>query len=197
MAYKYTLTLCCVFLILIFVSHTMAHRVSVYAIKKGNVIEGEGSFGKGRPCKDCDIVVLDSNGQELNRAKTDDMGLFKVTLSPEKAKFATKVIMDGGPGHRAEWVLEGADEVYLHAKDEGSTKADSYQKQQVGVGIEDIEILRTIIREEVQRAIEPIRRELLHYKSEGPGFKEIFGGIGYIVGIAGLWLYFRACKRRD
>jgi len=182
-------------LIFVFVSNTIAHRVGVYAIKKENIIEGEGGFGKGRPCKDCDIVVLDQNGQELTKGKTDDQGFFKITISPENAKVAHKVIMDGGPGHRAEWVLEGGNEVSPDAKEVTESKTDNAQK--IDLSSSNIETLRMVVREEVRRAIEPIQKDLMRTMDSGPGFREIFGGIGYIVGIAALLLYLRGREKKD
>ncbi len=44
----------------------------------------------------------------------------------------------------------------------------------------------------VEKKIAPIRKILLDEKEKGPGLTEIFGGIGYLLGIAGLLAYARS-----
>jgi nickel transport protein len=63
------------------------------------------------------------------------------------------------------------------------------------VSIEDIRIL---VREEIalglSRELGPLHRsiERLQKRQEGPSVTEIIGGIGYIVGLAGIAMYFRS-----
>jgi len=64
----------------------------------------------------------------------------------------------------------------------------------------DVATLQTIVRTAVDAAVEkkiaPLRRMLLDQEEKGPGVREIFGGIGYLVGIAGLLAYARSRKHR-
>jgi len=63
------------------------------------------------------------------------------------------------------------------------------------VSIEDI---RELVREEIaiglSRELGPVHRsiERLQKQKEGPSVTEIIGGIGYIVGLAGIAMYFRS-----
>lgn len=43
--------------------------------------------------------------------------------------------------------------------------------------------------------LSPLRRQLAEMRTEGPGVREIVGGMGWFVGLAGLALYFRSRRR--
>lgn len=43
--------------------------------------------------------------------------------------------------------------------------------------------------------LSPLRRQLAELRTEGPGVREIVGGMGWFVGLAGLALYFRSRRR--
>jgi len=44
----------------------------------------------------------------------------------------------------------------------------------------------------VEEKVAPLRRILLDQQEKGPGMTEIFGGIGYLLGLAGLLAYARS-----
>lgn len=54
--------------------------------------------------------------------------------------------------------------------------------------------LRAVVEQAVETKIAPIRKMLLDEKEKGPGLAEIAGGIGWLVGIAGLLAYVRCHK---
>ena len=54
--------------------------------------------------------------------------------------------------------------------------------------------LRAVVEQAVEVKIAPIRKMLVDEKEKGPGLAEIAGGIGWLVGIAGLLAYVR-CRR--
>ena len=51
--------------------------------------------------------------------------------------------------------------------------------------------LQTIVNAALDVKLGPIRRELAEMRVSRPGFSEIFGGIGWLVGLAGIALYFK------
>ena len=57
-------------------------------------------------------------------------------------------------------------------------------------------IVTSAVDAAVEKKIAPVRRMLLDQAEKGPGMREIFGGIGYLVGIAGLLAYVRCRKDR-
>ncbi len=52
--------------------------------------------------------------------------------------------------------------------------------------------IRAYISEAVESAMAPIRHELAAMGAQGPSITEIIGGIGWIMGIVGIILYFRS-----
>ena len=61
---------------------------------------------------------------------------------------------------------------------------------QNAVGVSSGE-LQNIINTALEAKLGPIRRELAEMRISRPGFSEIFGGIGWLVGLAGIALYFK------
>jgi nickel transport protein len=52
------------------------------------------------------------------------------------------------------------------------------------------------VEETTDSSLKPITKALAETeRDKGPGLREIIAGIGYIVGIMGIILYFRAKKR--
>ena len=51
--------------------------------------------------------------------------------------------------------------------------------------------LQSIVNAALDVKLGPIRRELAEMRVARPGFSEIFGGIGWLVGLAGIALYFK------
>jgi nickel transport protein len=54
--------------------------------------------------------------------------------------------------------------------------------------------LQAVVETAVEKKIAPLRKILLDEKEKGPGLTEIAGGIGYLVGMAGLLAYARSRK---
>ncbi|EHJ46638.1 hypothetical protein DFW101_0621 [Solidesulfovibrio carbinoliphilus subsp. oakridgensis] len=54
--------------------------------------------------------------------------------------------------------------------------------------------LQAVVEAAVEKKIAPIRKMLLDQQEKGPGLTEIAGGIGYLVGLAGLLAYARSRK---
>lgn len=183
--------------LLFFETEVFGHRLNVYAILSGSTVEGEGTFGRGSPCKDCDVVILDSKGKELSKGKTDQEGRFRIALKSEDLEGPLKVILDGGAGHRAEWMIDlqgEAREGPSVQKNKERVEGQAFSDPGKVVGFSESEV-RALIQEELQKALEPIRKELIGLHGSGPGISEIIGGLGYIFGIACLVLYLYGRKR--
>lgn len=57
--------------------------------------------------------------------------------------------------------------------------------------------VRAIVREEMENGLSSIRRHMAQASSQGPGFTEIVGGLGWIVGIVGIALWLRSRRGRE
>ena len=51
--------------------------------------------------------------------------------------------------------------------------------------------MRAIVNAALDAKLGPIRRDLAAQVNAGPGIQEIIGGIGWILGLVGIGLYFK------
>lgn len=70
----------------------------------------------------------------------------------------------------------------------GANSAAAPSPNAVGVSSGE---LQNIVNAALDAKLGPIRRELAEMRVSSPGFSEIFGGIGWLVGLAGIALYFK------
>lgn len=195
------------FIILLVPGSAQAHKALFFVYMEGGELVAEGGFSGGGICKECLVKVFDAaTEQEILRGKTDEQGIWRTPLpeSANEAKYGLKIVLNGGEGHRAEWLLEA--EEYLG----GSTKHDQPQELsqqplapsdvlQPGLGVQSVrideEMLGKVVRQNVEAALDkklaPIRRDLAKALDPGPTLSSVIGGLGWIVGVAGLLAWLR------
>ena len=119
---------------------------------------------------------------EILRGLTDQNFGFK----PE-GKGPLKVVLEASMGHKAEAVLalEGPSESVSE-----TTEGPKGTPAQV-----DLQALKEAVREVVAEEVRPIIRELAR-REAGPSFRDVVGGIGWIVGLMGIWLYLKSRRPR-
>lgn len=181
--YKLKLTISLFFLIFA-ASAVLAHGVNLDADVEGNKIIAEASFSDGSVIKNADLKVYDSHDHLLSTTKTDENGVaeFKIPALQD-----LKLVLTDKMGHQGEYLLEKSE---LPAELKSST-TDSDEETAAGINALSQEKLRIIIREELNKELSPIKDELANLANSGPGITEVIGGIGYIFGLMGLYLYFK------
>lgn len=137
------------------------------------------------------------------------------------------VSVDAGAGHHGEWVMDAAeiysaasltagfDAARLESRDNAGKKtpppspsAASLPGDNLNVAIErgsqaaapaslSADHVRSIVRETVESTLAPIRKQLASQSAREPGWIEIIGGIGWIIGLAGIVLYFMSRRSRQ
>jgi nickel transport protein len=75
------------------------------------------------------------------------------------------------------------------AKPSPSLPADSANTVSV-----DEQLLRRIVDEELEKKLAPLKYMLTESRDNKPGLRDILGGIGYILGLAGLFAWLKAKK---
>jgi len=104
------------------------------------------------------------------------------------------VELEAGAGHRAEWTLDVGPAAN---PGESGTPAlaprDSYQP----VDTRGAEEIRQAVEKALDAKLDPVIRMLLEARDPGPSVTEVVGGIGYIVGLAGLALFLQDRRRRN
>jgi len=185
------------FLILISVKATLAHKVNVFGYREANCIIGEAYFSDGSPCKKCLVEIYDKQGKKIAQTTTDERGKFKVLVN-EKGSVKIKLI--AGEGHLAEYEIEDLKEVaeknQISFQKEISKKVVKSKNSQIQASISKDE-LKNIVREVVAKETEGIKSMLMDLKKDMNKTKihEIISGIGYIFGIWGIIALLKTRKR--
>jgi len=165
-----------------------AHKVYVFAWVEAGKIYTESYFSGNKKVKNGQIEVFDSSGQKLLEGKTDEQGLFSF-LPPGKEDL--RIILNAGMGHRAEYLL-GAEQI---PKSAVRKSEPAKEKGDLDVSTEQI---REVVDQALKERLKPIERRLAAMEKErGPGITEVLGGIGYIIGLMGIVLYFKSRRARS
>lgn len=190
---------------LMVVSQAQAHRANVFAYEDSGTIKVETSFSGGRPAMNAPIEVFDdATGAKLADAVTDAQGLcsFPIPEAARQGRLDMRIALTAGEGHRGEWIIK-ADE-YLGAAGDASPAAAPQAAAPTPASVEttpagaavgvDEAALKRIVAEAVNHELAPLRRSLAAMSEPGPSTRDIFGGIGYILGLFGIAAWTRSRK---
>ena len=106
-------------------SPAWSHRVMVFAEVENGLIRGEATISGGKKVKHGDIKVLAGDEKKLLlTASTGDTGSFTIDMRELGLEGPADLllVLDAGPGHRAEWQISGASYTFT-AADSPKTRA--------------------------------------------------------------------------
>jgi len=184
-----------------------AHNVTVFAWVDGDTIHTQSKFSRGKRVKNAPIFVYDVKDILLLEGKTDENGMFSFKI-PQKT--ALKIVLKASMGHLAVWKLPAEElgeaeskiavqptgkktPLVTHSDSAGIQKnVDAFESTGMSLGRREIE---EIINASLDKKLRPITEMLADVMNHEPGFTEIMGGIGYILGLVGIALYFANRKR--
>jgi nickel transport protein len=193
-----------------------AHKVNVFAYVEGDRVVVEAYFSANVKARDCLVTVLDEKGKKLHEGKTDQNGTYSFKLADLSAlSDGLKIALDVGEGHKAEYTLSASDLPSSSKKDEPAKeqpqkneppKNQSLNSPQTPVTgstqVVDQAALTAALDTVLDKKLEPIVRMLgkqekllLEEKYGGPKLHDIIGGIGWIMGLAGLTAFFLGRKQ--
>ena len=196
-----------------------AHRVNIFAWTEGGQIIAECGFNGGNKVKQGQVVVYDAaTGAKIQEGRTDDQGVYRFPVPAEGKAHGLRIVIKAGEGHQNEWMMDAAELSAVQtpppparapqakgavppAVDETSPDTHAAPTATPGapgaaapatsaVSVSSGE-LQAIVNAALDAKLGPIRRELAEMRVSRPGFSEIFGGIGWLVGLAGIALYFK------
>ncbi|MBU1003388.1 MAG: hypothetical protein KKE73_12820 [Proteobacteria bacterium] len=197
---------------LIWTLPAQAHRSNIFAWAEGDTIHCECAFSGGKSAMGAPIRVLDNATDILlTEGRTDDAGLwsFAIPDAARKARMDLKLELLAGEGHRGEWIITA--EEYLGAAGSESATASTTgvapAPDASGVAAPPVSAtagsaalsldeatLRRIVEEALDKRIAPLNHKLAAMSDPGPTTKDVFGGIGYILGLFGIAAYFKSKK---
>lgn len=165
---------------------TSAHRVNIFAYAEGDTVHTESYFSDGTRCDGARITVYDKSGELLLEGTTDAEGLFEFPL-PKREDL--RIVVDAGMGHQ---------DAYLLTENEirGEKEADGMAGSPAMVDEDNAVQIRSTVEAALEKKLAPLvaRLDRMQRAQEQASFRDIIGGIGYIVGLMGLAAYFRSRK---
>ncbi len=178
-----------------------AHRVNIVAWTEGKEVVTESSFSNGHKVHHGHVIVMDlRSGVTVLQGETNDQGIFRFTPPDEVFPHGLRLRINAGEGHQNEWTMEPVDmpssalspSIMEAAAPEREPQPSSVPAADACIAVMDAAHLRSIIETSLEAKLGPMRRELAAMRVHRPGVVEIVGGIGWLVGLAGVAAYFKS-----
>ncbi len=177
----------------------LAHKLYVFAQVEGNSIQGRAYFPGDVPAQESVVIARDPSGRELGRTTTDNEGKFTF---PAREHVDYCLTAETPDGHRATYTVRAAElpdnlpgsasttasgaEVVSQETNHSGMPATSAGKENEPVGGQ---------LSELRKQIQELRRQI--YESDQRlRFRDFLGGIGFILGLAGVAFYMKARGKR-
>jgi nickel transport protein len=169
-----------------------AHKVTIFAWVEGDRVFTESKFSGGRKATRAKVAVFDQEGTQLLEGTTDEKGGFSFRI-PKLTDL--RIVLNAGTGHRAEWTITES-EIRQAGYQEETQEVATPRKVSGNLGLGKHEI-QELIDESLDRRLTPIVKMLAELQTKGPSMTEVIGGIGYIVGLMGVALYFLSRRKKE
>lgn len=157
-----------------------AHSLSVTASYEDGELFIESFYGDGNPCKECEFSIKKEEKEQF-KGNLDSEGVFEDMV---KLETPFDVHVDGGMGHWADVTIEG---------NEMGVESDVINSTNMTMNSIDETKIRQIIRSELNKQNTKIESIIEKNKSNT---EKMLMGLGYILGIFGLWQLFARKKEK-
>ncbi len=188
---RIVLAIAAVFLLM--ANPALAHKLSLFAGAAGPEIEGKAYFKGGHGARGIAIRILGPDGSVLGETETDSEGRFRFTATRRIDHLITAEV---GDGHRAEFSVR-ASELPENLPGPAGQTAASTQAAAAPASTQEAapppDVSRQI-EEAVARQLRPLREQIAAFEDQ-IRLRDIIGGIGYLVGIAGLMAWLGARRK--
>ena len=184
-----------------------AHKVMIFAWVEGDTIHTQSKFSGGKRTKNTRVLVYDPNDILLLEGKTDENGMFSFKI-PKRTEL--KIVLKASMGHMAAWKIpveeitgsQSESNILATVEEVTATSPSSSESIKIAGEVSEpstMELrkkeIQEIIDTSLDKKLRPITEMLADSMECGPGITEIMGGIGYILGLVGVALYFANRKR--
>jgi nickel transport protein len=178
----------------------LAHRVFLTAYVEGDAVFVESGFSDGTPCNNAKVEVFDPSDKKVLEGRTDENGKFSFR-PPQKTDL--RLVLDAGMGHRDEYTLSAnelpdiADDPVTETEAMPATTAETRKPREdlQAVAQIDPKQIEWIVDRVVQKRLSPlIQLVAKSQRKTGASLTEIVSGIGYILGLVGIAMYFKSRK---
>jgi len=174
-----------------------AHKLYVFAQVEGAAIHGRAYFPGDVPAQESEVIARDKSGRELGRTKADNEGKFTFPVGEHVDYY---IIAQTPDGHGGQYIVHASEmpdklpmkvpttgqgsQVESQATDQADVKAGS-----AATGNEPDPVGTQLV--ELRKQIQELRRQVFE-SDERLRFRDILGGIGFILGLTGVAFYMKA-----
>jgi nickel transport protein len=166
-----------------------AHKVNVFAWVSGDTVTVESRLSGNTPLQNSKVIVTNKQSEEILIEGTGDKkGIFTFTI-PTEVKGSNNdllITVSGGDGHQAQWLLPASEFSTV-------TTATTVSQPTSTMGLNNRE-LQLMLRQLFDEELAPIKRSLAKAEEKKTDFRDILGGLGYLLGLAGLITWFKNKK---
>ncbi|MHC4887574.1 MAG: carboxypeptidase-like regulatory domain-containing protein [Planctomycetota bacterium] len=173
----------CIGVLLVGLSPAMAHRISLFASVHGNEIHGYAFGADGNRIQGATVHILPAGGKE-ERVSTGESGRFVYRALRPVDHHLRLALKDG---HETRFLVRG------------NEFGSGAMEQVRGRDTEAPVLLQgTSLQEEVRQLRVSVNRlrEEQRLLAEEKDFRDLIGGVGYLVGLAGIVAYLVSRRRR-
>jgi len=191
-----------VMFIIFYSCNIFAHKVNIFAYIEGSKVYTESYFNDGRPSISSKVKVFGhKTGKLLCSGNTDKNGKFSFDIP---RIVGLRIVLTAGLGHMGEYFLSedeikgvvGANKLLNNSIDENIKikKTQPTRKNPKQIDNQQLEIL---LKQIVKKEVAPVKRKIfrIEKKMEKTSIREILGGLGYILGLMGVAIYFKYKNR--
>ncbi|MCF6283794.1 MAG: hypothetical protein L3K26_01190 [Candidatus Hydrogenedentes bacterium] len=172
--------LCCM------VSPVWGHGIDLFARVDGGQIVGTLAHEDGTAVQDGPISAFAPDGSILEETRTDQNGKFTIPL---RFRVPYRLVGDGGHGHRGEFTVPESEIPETYPAFDGTEQAagtGAIAKKSGSAANVDVGVLESAIA----RQLGPLRDQL-HAHEKQVRLRDVFGGIGYVFGIFGIYVLLK------
>jgi nickel transport protein len=185
-----------VFCYLIIAAPCFAHKVRIFAWNEGDTIYTESKFSGGKVAQNSVVTVVDkSTGEELIQGTTDKNGLFQFP-TPDTNSAEIDIIVSSGDGHKNHWLYQLSPIVSRTTVPPKQNLAAETVNNNNNGSSPSVHLTQEQLTELMDNLLEaklaPIRQELARQQEKEPSLQDILGGIGYLLGLAGIAAYMKS-----
>ena len=173
-------------------SPVWAHKVNVFAWVEGDTVFLEGYFPGGKKSQDSLVEVFTPAGTKLLQGRTNEKGEFSFKI-PQRTDL--KIVLTASMGHKNDFTVPASDFGQVESSPSSPAQSFAESAKDSSAHPADLSQLEGMIDRALDRKLAPVIKLIRDTREEGPTIAEIVGGIGYIFGLFGVFMYFKSRNR--
>lgn len=187
--------LCAVLCFFCLTAQSWGHNLLAASSFEDDFIVGETFFSTGEPAQGADVLV-ESDGKVIAKGQSHKDGSFRVAVPPDVT--SVRVTVDAGMGHVSREELEREIFVDPSASAPRNDASISVPSAVSASGASASSLFSSVSEDDLRKIlameITPLKKMImeLHKTASKPDFPKIAGGVGYIIGIVGAYLWGRS-----